>query len=573
MSSFWLGTWALAEPLAPTGRSAEPITAQGADVLALEVIRDGPQIRVLFSSADDVDNPHALCCRIGFCNDAQACNSWRAAGFPMIDAAIALNAGMLRITSPFFESVEYMTYDADLITIANLDLDAAGIEQDAPICAYRQVQQTPDPGWPSTRIVQTPACYAAGRSHVRHVAGMQLVFGGPATRWPSLVPLSPGPQQVQMHHVWCGELAPLEKIDKPDPTLTPWQPVGGSVHPKATRADIFGEPVFRFEDVQAYGFRIELPAADPDVVQGLKRLIAPLNFHKSPAYAQRNPPTFRYEPATSVVLVELLRYGRMQLDRAQPPLGNTDYQSQHELVVRVLVAKADSHLALARDSAVYVPAIFVDNPWSKVVGRDMQGYAKCMAGFCIGDSMPLRPDGVRSGGAPMPLSAITNIDLVDTTRRVDDPSQRQPLLGLSYARDDGVELQLRKMTTLRALVNKTGALWRDGDFSEYEFANPMTSDAVWRSLNGFRSVQVSPVDDSPDPARCWIETVFTVDNLKAASPSGGASLVFHHLRDAPQGWRCLCTLLGIHEGNAQRLNFQARNWYQLTFSMGLRALH
>lgn len=573
MSHFWLGTWRLAEPLAPTGRSAEPITAAGADVLALEVICDGLKIRVLFSTADDVDSPRALRCRIGFCNDADACNSWRTGGFPMIDAAIELNDGKLRITSPFFENVGAMTYGADLITIDGLNLDAAGTAQDGPIYEYQQVRQTPHPGWPSTRIVQSPACYAAVRSEVRHVAGMQLAFSGPATRWPSLVPLSPGPQQVQMHHVWCGEMALLEKTDKPEPSLAQRPSGGASGSPLGTRADIFGEPVFRFEDVQAYGFRIELPDADPDVIQGLKRLIAPLNFHKAPSYSEHNPPTFRYEPATTVVLVELLRYGRMQLDLAQPPLGNTDYQSQHELVVRALVAKADGHLALARDSAVYVPAIFVDNPWSKVVGRDIQGYAKCMAEFCIGNHMPLRPDGVHIGSGSMPLSDITSIDLVDTTHRVGDASQRLPLLDIRYATDHDDELRMRKMTTLRAVINKTGALWRDGDFPEYEFANPMTQDAVWRSLNGFRSVQVSPVGASPDAERCWIETVFTIDNLKAASPSGGASLVFHHLRGAPEGWRRLCALLGIDEGNMQRRNFQARNWYQLKFSMGMRALN
>ena len=59
-----------------------------------------------------------------------------------------------------------------------------------------------------------------------------------------------------------------------------------------------------------------------------------------------------------------------------------DYQSQRELVVRILVGRVDDDTAQARDAATYVPAIFVDNPWSKTIGRDLQGFAKCMANFC-----------------------------------------------------------------------------------------------------------------------------------------------------------------------------------------------
>ena len=83
------------------------------------------------------------------------------------------------------------------------------------------------------------------------------------------------------------------------------------------------------------------------------------------------------------------------------PLEVDDSQSQHELVVRLLVGRVDDDTAQAHAPAVYVPAIFVDNPWSKMLGRDAIGFDKRMAEFCVtrddkqGDCCPM--DVWRSG--------------------------------------------------------------------------------------------------------------------------------------------------------------------------------
>ena len=45
----------------------------------------------------------------------------------------------------------------------------------------------------------------------------------------------------------------------------------------------------------------------------------------------------------------------------------------------VLVGRVDDDTAQAHDPAVFVPAIFVDNPWSKILGREVQGFDKRMA--------------------------------------------------------------------------------------------------------------------------------------------------------------------------------------------------
>ncbi len=97
-------------------------------------------------------------------------------------------------------------------------------------------------------------------------------------------------------------------------------------------------------------------------------------------------PDFRYRVATPTLLIELLRYNRMRSKDPAPPMRLDDSQSQHELVVRLLVGRVDDDTAQASDPAVYVPAIFVDNAWSKALGRDMLGYDKRMADFWAGPS-------------------------------------------------------------------------------------------------------------------------------------------------------------------------------------------
>ena len=111
-----------------------------------------------------------------------------------------------------------------------------------------------------------------------------------------------------------------------------------------------------------------------------------------------------------------------------PPVGREDYQSQHELIVRLLVGRVDDDTAQARAPAVYVPAIFVDNPWSKMLGRDLQGFDKRMANFLVSQGevyARLLPDGrlaeTRERGWPgprcrtrtaHPLSDISGVSLV-----------------------------------------------------------------------------------------------------------------------------------------------------------------
>ena len=42
----------------------------------------------------------------------------------------------------------------------------------------------------------------------------------------------------------------------------------------------------------------------------------------------------------------------------------------------MLVGRVDDDTGQAHDPATYVPVLFVDNPWSKALGREVQGLTR-----------------------------------------------------------------------------------------------------------------------------------------------------------------------------------------------------
>jgi len=110
-------------------------------------------------------------------------------------------------------------------------------------------------------------------------------------------------------------------------------------------------------------------------------LIRPLNFHRG---LDRGPADFLHKAASATIVIEVLRYGRMRAPDAAPPFTADDFMSQHELLVRIIVGRVDDDTAQAHQPALFVPAIFVDNPWSKALGRRLQGYPKMLAEFRAG---------------------------------------------------------------------------------------------------------------------------------------------------------------------------------------------
>lgn len=572
MARFCLTTWKLASPVDPSGLAAEPIAMLGTATIAIEVIHDDENdiFAVLFSAVEDVERPNNLECRIGFVNGTKECSLWRDRGFPLVDAKIELvGEKLLRVTTPHF-AVEpgAMQYEELYISIDGIRFDNNPDDPKASLSSlYSQNQEAPDAVSPATFVSRKAIKWSAERSQVAHskLAPGTLKLDMTSCRSPNLRPLTTG--VIDGVHMWSGTMAlPDKPVDSP-PSATPISQI--------LRADAFGVPAFRFENVEVVGFRFDLGGGQ-DILKGLAELITPLNFHLEEGGYGHPAPDFRYRVANHTVLVELLRYGRMKLKYQDPPLTVLDYQSQHEFLIRVLVGRVDDDTTQARDAATYVPAIFVDNPWSKIIGRDLQGFAKCMANFSTeqhGERVLLRPDGrTYGGGAEVPLTAVTRISSTERTLG-NSMTSDATLLEIELppeiiGNDDG--FQAIDPTLAMSRFSLADSRWRQTDFDQVEFRRSFAGEVLKQNLRGFRSVQVSPVKDRGLP-KTWIFGSFSIDGeVQMDTPSRAATLTFHSPSSAPSGWQKFCDLLGrAGRSMDDPIGFEPGNWYRLKFSMGL----
>jgi hypothetical protein len=565
MARFCLATWKLNPPVDRPGLPAEPIAIQGAAAIAVEVIEDGEFFAVLFSTVDKIDHPEDLECRIGFVNGTKACSVWRDRGFPLVDATIELKGDSLHITTPHF-AVEpgAMQYEEMFISIDGIRFQDGADPKATFHSNYNQNQEAPDAVRPATLVSRRGIQWRAERSSVAHskLEPGAVKLAVTSCRSPNLRPLTTG--VIDGVHMWSGTIA-----------LPQTHAALKTEVSQIERADAFGVPVFRFENIEVVGFRIDL-GGSREVAKGLAKLIEPLNFHLKEEGAGYPVPDFSYRVANHTVLVELLRYGRMKLRSQDPPLTVLDYQSQHEFLVRVLVGRVDDDTAQARDAATYVPAIFVDNPWSKIIGRDLQGFAKCMANFSTeqsGKRVLLRPDGrTYRGGEEVPLTAVTRIssaerilgDLMIDDKTLLDIDLPPEVIG----NDDGFQAIDPSLAMSRFALADTR--WRQSDFDMVEFRRSFASDVLKQDLRGFRSVQVSPVKDRGLP-KTWVFGAFSIDDdLQMDTPSRAATLNFHSPAGAPSGWQQFCDLLrSAGRPIGEPMGFEPGNWYRLKFSMGL----
>jgi hypothetical protein len=583
MPRFWLATYMVPPSQAAHDSPAAVLLAAGARNLAIEVLGDAEtsEYAVLFSTVDDPKRPRALTCLIAFANGAKACSIWRDRGVPLVDARIVSDgAGKISVFSPYFGDDPPMQYESLLFAMTGITFEPPGGAEEALETQYEQALEAPDSAQPDTLITRRATTWTPERGDTHRLKPLDLQVEVARARYPSLAPLGTG--TLTPVSAWSGN-ARLPQDQKG----TNRGPILGRVK----RADIFGAPAFRFENVEVLGFRVDLGAYGRDFARDLDRLIKPLNFHLDGTAGTDAVWDFRYRAASRTLVIELLRYGSMKLKSPSPPMGQEDYQSQHELVVRLLVGRVDDDTAQAHAPAIYVPAIFVDNPWSKVLGRDMQGFDKRMADFCVsqdGGHARLLPDGRVAGlpGAggvagpageqqPRPLGDISLIRLVETTglpngRKILD-LDCSPLNYEDWDAFDSVDLGL----ALRGFA-LSGTRWRQSDFDAPEFRRSFARSAVTESLQGFRSIQVSPVADR-GLDKAWITGTFTVDDdLRIARPSGVASLTIHavepdsKLPSAPSAspyWNLLCEMLG--DGRSAQISLPTGSWYRLLCSMDL----
>jgi hypothetical protein len=285
----------------------------------------------------------------------------------------------------------------------------------------------------------------------------------------------------------------------------------------------------------------------------------------------------------------MIRYGKMRGRNVPSPFSAADFMSQHELLARVVVGRVDDDTAQARDAALFVPTIFVDNPWSKLVGRQMQGFPKGLAEFraLVDDAahfpVPLAMDGTERdnpGGHPIPFYRITEVHL---TTRVDEEQEPQPMKpGLQDASRvknrilkvecddiaDGSALEFTgpDLTSVFSSIAARRSPWDQFDFDEAEFRRAFAqSIVVGNGFRGFRVVQVSPVDPSVKLEKAWILGRYTLSNVRVAFPTKGATLVFFSPDSAPQTWKALCAQLPGAE-----VALSTGNWYRVKCSMELQ---
>jgi hypothetical protein len=561
MASFWFATFR-PSPTALLRSVAVPLAAE-VKTWVVEVIAEGEERAVLLSTTNS--SLGTLECRLGFANGGKSCTVWRDRGFPLMDAAITFDNGIVSVRSACFLADPAIRYDVELIRINGVTLDAQqgkALAGSFPV-SYRQSQTAPDFAYPATRVRRKPVFWPTVRGQVSALDPFPVTIELERTRLPGLPPLEPVPTAV-----WVGI------ADVP-----PWPP-GFPRSPVVSedRADAFGVPAFRFEDMEVLGFRLDLDRrgalydqAGQTVDEMLAEMVERLNFHRGQGQASY----FRYRPATRTVVVELLRYGRMRLKEEWRPLHADDFQSQHELLVRILVGRVDDDAAQAHNPATYVPTLFVDNPWSKSLGRNMQGFDKRLADFCIrenGAVIPLRPDGRRPGidvGEPEPLTRIAEVRLTNITGG--DPGKT--ILEVDYPSDgddesfDDIDLDLALGTSSFAPTR-----WRQSDFSDAEFRRSFARSAVPGNLAGIRTIQVSPVGEARlqqawQQETTWITGTFVLDgDARIARPSGTIGLTLTAEPSAPGAWLALCRLLGIPEGSG-RISLPAGSWYRLRCAM------
>ena len=584
MARFWIATFTASSPATGLATPSAPFLASASRHFAIEVITEPgrPEYAVLFSTVDDPEQPKALTCLLGFTNAAKACNVWRDRGVPLIDAKIVTDdAGKISVFSPFFGADPSMQYESPLFTLSGIEFAAYGT-YDTLETDYRQTLEAPDGAQPEALIVKRAVVWAPRRDQTHRLKPSAVGVDVTPTRYPSLAPLATG--TLSPVGAWSGS------VSLPD---AQGETNRGAILGRVNRADVYGAPAFRFENVEILGFRIDLGSYGRDFTRELDQLIKPLNFHLEGRYEPETIWDFRYRAASRVLLIELLRYGSMKLKSPSPPMGIADYQSQHELLVRLLVGRVDDDTAQAHSPATYVPAIFVDNPWSKVLGRDLQGFDKRMATFWSREARgyaALLPDGRMAshpgGGGPVQteprsLGDIARVTLVDSTGGPvpADPDRMRTILDLDNSPlnyDDWDAFERIDLGLALGSLSLSGTRWRQSDFDAVEFRRSFARSAVTDSLKGFRSIQVSPVvDRGLDQA--WIAGTFVVDDdFEIARPSGIARLRLHAVGSdkkeplAPSAgryWNALCEMLG--DGRRADISLPTGSWYRLRCSMDL----
>jgi hypothetical protein len=580
---FWFGSFdvesadmlsqlALWGPPAP-----EPHEGRGRNRLFIDVFqftRNAPSYAVLLSTATS-EQPYELQCWLAYANDIHMADSLRHLDLPVIEAKLDYDAarGKLVLIAPHYppSGGPFGLATQKFLVMTGVEFEASGTPSDLDV-RYRQLRVWPDlvrPGF-ETQVVPVEFPWARRAASVRPATTlefMQARYPNVAACWPRSTP--PGSASAQ--RAWCSaSYAAKDLSAKGDPSIPerargmgapPTKPVAVEV----SKSSIFGDPIYRFEDVELFGFRVDLPPTE-EADGMLAELTRPLNFHLQGVHCACDR-DFEYRCATRSIVIEMLHYGKMKSRDVRAPLTSDNFMSQHELVVRLLVGRVDDGTAQARDAAVFVPAIFVDNPLSKSVGRLLQGYPKQLADFCrvSQDSGALErvgPDG-KGDQHEVPLREISAICL--TSRMGATPSKH--LLRLSVPMLDD---EFEKLSVLGDAVQPFRLPWRQADFEAVEFRRSFARGVVGERFSRFRSIQVAPLEATDNEQKVWISGEFSLSDVRFQLPSGIATLSFSCPPALPSThpWAMLCRLIRQCTGS-ETVGLTSGDWYRVRCAIDL----
>jgi hypothetical protein len=589
----------------------------------IEVIQGGPDKKallppgawmVLYSVARQ-SRPSELTCRFGYSNAPKVCDVLTGRGFPFVEADIGVNAdNKLTVTSPSFRKVEVqpeagreIDYHCPVLTIRGFDMASAGGAPKDPFDRdYEQELQTPDLVMPADFLRKRPIGWSFRRSEVRRHRSRPTIKIARLS-WPSTEGLE---EELKAERFWTGMVEPpvtWRRATDADDSRRRYLSGHRPRSVRAERSTQFGPPQFRFKDVEVLGFRLELPTPADDEAERAQektfyRLIAPLNLHLPSS--QEDPrarntyarPDFHFRPAAKALNIELLRYGSMTPRQDFAGMAATDFQSQHELLVRVLVGREDEDCAQAQQPSTFVPAIFVDNPWSKFLGRMFLGMDKRLAHFCVEESgvfsrllpngriaprpssEPLGATGKPPEPAVPPLARIARISLASNSSDLTDAHRLFEMdceAELLSSWDDFRPAPTEAVLGASPLQPRR---WRQEDFEDAEVRRDFARAAGQGSSGSFRAVQSVPIGEHELTRDVWGDEITwiagrynVVGSVMLARPAGVITITLHR---GPQGsaekipllgWERLCDLLDVPKGEGGRKEFSlpAGSWYRL----------
>jgi len=273
-------------------------------------------------------------------------------------------------------------------------------------------------------------------------------------------------------------------------------------------------PPYKFDDVSA---RIFALAANKDRLQSLcdKRINA---------VAEAAGKSFLVKPVSSVVMMEILQYGKM-FSRYKGA-ENSGYSRQNELFLAIPVAlykdASDAKNDIPQSVGIFVPFLFVDNDWSLISGREIFGLQKLLGRFELPDD-------------PSKLSPII------IKAQVLDP----------YAPDSMAEFRsivaIPTEDTETPRIDGSRKLWPFGPIDDFynihrEDAPFPVSDRVRRSLDLVAGIEVDSIalrqfreGGNPDKAsyRSLLTAEMKLDHFDSATIVGNPPIRFPGAATAP----------------------------------------